>query len=211
MWPLPDAHPPSRFLAGVERSFRNPPPPCGLQSDAAPSLSPALTPRPPWRWGRRGSPDHSCVHRTAEGPVRGPPLPPVVPDPELCPPLLPLSSRDNGGGGDVVASAGGLGFREASLGYRSAWAPTSASHQGMGRSVVGKDRLCLASCHLSSHLKKYLRTRTSVHSSVGKLRFSYNVAAPFSRSLTAEFLKGSSEQPTRWLGTVLWREEEAWF
>ena len=160
--------------------------------------------------GTPGGPDHSCVHRTAEGPVRGPPLPPVVPDPELCPPLLPLSSREDGGGGDVVASAAGLGFREASLGYRSAWAPTSASHQAMGRSVVSKDHLCLASCHVSSHLKKYLRTRTSVHSSVWKLRFSYNVAAPFSRSLAAQSLKGSSEQPARWLGTVPWREEEAW-
>lgn len=209
MWPLPDAHPPSRFLAGVELEIRPHPGACRVMPL---HRSVQRSPR-----GLPGGGDAGVVRTTRV--FTGQPsdqsevLRSLLSFQTLncAPHCYPISSRDDGGGGDVVASAGGLGFREASLGYRSAWAPTSASHQVMGRSVVSKDRLCLAFCHLSSHLEKYLRTCTSVHSSVGKLRFSYDVAAPFSRSLTAEFLKGSSEQPTRWLGTVLWREEEAWF
>ena len=176
VWPLPDAHPPSRFPAGVERSFRNPPPPWGLQSDATPSLSPALTPRPPWRWGRRavrttrvftGRPgDRSEVLRSLLS----------FQTPHCAPAATPSAPET------TVVQATWSHPLEAWGSGRQAWAPTSASHQAMGRSVVSTDRLCLASCHLSSHLKKYLRTRASVHASVGKLRFSYNAAAPLLES-----------------------------
>ena len=91
-------------------------PTLGLQSDA-PLLRPALTPRPPWGWGLWGGPGRSCGRRTAERPAQ-----------VLCALLsfqtlnwalhrYPISSRDDGGGGDGIASTGGLGLREA-----EAWA-----------------------------------------------------------------------------------------
>ena len=112
--------------------------------------------------------------------------------------------------------AGGVGEQKPGLGVGlglSSQGRTSSplTHQVMGGYVASKDLLRLGSCHLSSCREKYMDTCTSIHSSVGKLRFRYKVLWQllFLEVNTVEFLKGVSELRPRWLSAVLRREREA--